>query len=359
MNIIIEGMSKMLGGMEVFIMTMCRNLDSSKYHVDFITYDETIACQDELLKMGCEIKYVTPRSVSPKRTKEELDVIFAEKKYDVFWSNKTTISNINALKAAYKAKVPVRVIHSHQTKNMGTQFTLFMHIWNRLFVNKYATKLVACAEEAAVWMFGKNADKAEIIRNGIDLSLYEYDQKREMDIRKKLGLGNEPIVGHVGRMDKQKNHVFLFRVFQEILKKEPSAKLLLCGDGALREQMEEEAKKVGISHRTVFLGIRNDIPEVMQAMNVYVFPSLYEAYPISLIEAQAAGIPCFVSKEANPESMRLSKNIQFISLKETAQVWAEKVLAGMHLKKESDISDMEACEVSTTKMMEKISRILG
>ena len=163
----------------------------------------------------------------------------------------------------------------------------------------YANQLLACSKEAGVWMFGEKAKEVQVIINGVDIRKYTYTKEREEKMRKELGLGDEPVVGHVGRLSKEKNHSFLFRIFREIQKKESSVVLLLCGGGdeAQKKQLEEEAEALGIRDSVRFLGVRRDVPDVLQVMNVFVFPSLFEGYPISLIEAQAAGFRLLEAKK--------------------------------------------------------------
>lgn len=360
MNILIEGMSRQLGGMEAFIMSVYRGLDRENYRMDFIAYDDEIVFEDELKAGGSKVYHVTPRSKNVLQSRKELDTIFKQTQYDVFWTNKTTISNIEALKSAKKNQVPLRIVHSHSSENRGTKFTLFMHKKNRRQVANYANQLLACSKEAGVWMFGEKAKEAQIIINGVDIRKYTYTKEREEKMRKELGLGTEPVVGHVGRLSKEKNHSFLFRVFKEIQKREPSAVLLLCGGGdeTQKQQLEEEAKTLGISDSVRFLGVRRDVPDVLQVMNVFVFPSLFEGYPISLIEAQAAGLPTFGSKEAVPGEMGLTKEMHFLSLEEGEKKWAEAVLKELHSGKYSETEVLLQSEVSLEKMLDTIQKIL-
>ena len=360
MNILIEGMSRQLGGMEAFIMSVYRGLDRENYRMDFIAYDDEIVFEDELKAGGSKVYHVTPRSKNVLQSRKELDTIFKQTQYDVFWTNKTTISNIEALKSAKKNQVPLRIVHSHSSENRGTKFTLFMHKKNRRQVANYANQLLACSKEAGVWMFGEKAKEAQIIINGVDIRKYTYTKEREEKMRKELGLGTEPVVGHVGRLSKEKNHSFLFRIFQEIQKKEPSAVLLLCGGGdeAQKKQLEEEAEALGISDSVRFLGVRRDVPDVLQVMNVFVFPSLFEGYPISLIEAQAAGLPTFGSKEAVPKEMGLTKEMHFLSLEEGEKQWAEAVLKELYSEKCSETEVLLQSEVSLEKMLDTIQKIL-
>lgn len=360
MKILIEGMSRQLGGMEAFIMSVYRGLSHEKYQIDFIAYDDEIVFEEELKAGGSKVYHVTPRSKNIFQSRKELDEIFKKTHYDVFWTNKTTISNIEALKAAKKNQVPLRIVHSHSSENRGTKFTLFMHKKNRSKVTRYASQLFACSKEAAVWMFGEKAKEAQIIINGVDIQKYTYTKERENRMRKELGLGKEPVIGHVGRLSKEKNHSFLFRVFKEIQKEEPDAVLLLCGGGdeIQRKQLEEEAKTLEIQDSVKFLGTRRDVPDVLQVMNVFVFPSLFEGYPISLIEAQAAGIPTFGSKEAVPIEMGLTSKMHFLSLKEGEKKWADAVLKELYSEKYSETEALLKSDVSLDKMLKTIENRL-
>ena len=359
MNILIEGMSRELGGMEAFVMSVFRNLDHTRYQIDFIKYDKTIAFEDEVKEQGSVVYSVTPRNVNAVQSKKELQAIFQKKDYQVFWSNKTTISNINALKAAYDAKVPVRILHSHSTENRGTGFTYFMHRKNMRPAAKYATTYLACSKEAAVWMFGKHASEAKVLINGIDVKKYVYSTKREEEMRAKLEIGNRPVVGHVGRFSKEKNHDFIFQIFAEILKKEPEALLLLCGGGDLLPEYKKKAEDLGLGDKVRFLGVRKDVPDVLQVMNVFLFPSLFEGYPISLIEAQAAGVPVFASKTVIPEEIKITEEMHFISLEESPKVWAEAAVKSLHLPKRSDVETFMEHEASLDKMMKTVTEMIN
>lgn len=154
----------------------------------FIAYDDEIVFEDELKAGGSKVYHVTPRSKSVLQSRKELDTIFKQTQYDVFWTNKTTISNIEALKSAKKNQVPLRIVHSHSSENRGTKFTLFMHKKNRRQVANYANQLLACSKEAGVWMFGEKAKEAQIIINGVDIRKYTYTKEREEKMRKELGL---------------------------------------------------------------------------------------------------------------------------------------------------------------------------
>ena len=359
MNIMIEGMSRELGGMEVFIMSVFRNLDMEQYKIDFIAYDERIVCEEEIVQSGSHVYHVTPRSKNISASKSELDRVFKEKKYDVFWSHKTTISNIEALKAAKNNCVPIRIVHSHSSKNRGTGFTYMMHRLNRRVLSKYVTEFLACSYDSAKWMFGHYAEKAEIVINGVDMDKFAYSREREMFMRKKLDLENVPVVGHIGRMSREKNHKFLLLIFKELLKKQKDAVLLLCGGGEMETEITESIRILGIEKNVRVLGVRNDVDDVMQVMNVFVFPSLMEGYPISLIEAQAAGLPSVVSKDVIPASIACDENMEFVSLNEKPEKWAEAVFKKLKLPRHTAPKSFVESNMNLKKMIENIEKILN
>ena len=358
MNILIEGMSRQLGGMEVFMMSIYRRLSKKGYHFDFIAYDDKIVFEEELVKNGSNVFHVTPRSKSLIKLKKELNQVFKEHDYQVFWTNKTSVSNIEAVKAAKKNRVPLRIVYSHLSENRGTKFTWMMHVKNRKSLKKYANQFMACSEGAAKWMFGKESDQAEVILNGIDVREYAYSPQKEKEMREKLKLGEAPVIGNVGRFSKEKNHDFLFLIFKEILKAQPDAILVLCGDGQRREELEEQAKQLSIYEQIRFLGIRRDIPDVLQVMNVFVFPSVLEGYPISLVESQAAGIPTFAAKETVPLEMGITSQMKFLSLEDSPNVWAEAALKELKKEKKSETDKLLESDSSIDKMLEKIEKTI-
>lgn len=191
-------------------------------------------------------------------------------------------------------------------------------------IKRYATDLFACGEEAGRWMFG--TDDFKVIRNCIDVDAYAFDRVVREDARRELGISADaPVVGHVGRFDAVKNHSFLLDVFAELLKEMPNAVLLLAGDGSLRPEMEDKARKLGIGGSVKFLGIRSDVPRLMQAMDCFVMPSLYEGLPMVLVEAQATGLPCLISDGIPRDCDIANGSVERESLDSGTEDWAGRI----------------------------------
>ena len=163
------------------------------------------------------------------------------------------------------------------------------------------------------------------MKNAIDTNKFIYNKDIRRQKRKELNIENKFVVGHVGRFHPQKNHDFIIDIFKELNEKRKNSVLLLVGDGELRQSIENKVKELNLLDKVIFTGVRDDIPELLQSMDVFVFPSLYEGLPVTLIEAQATGLPCIVSDTITHEAI-ISSNIQSVSLQKSAEEWADKIL---------------------------------
>ena len=313
------------GGLETMIMNYYRQMDRTKVQFDFLVHRDFRAdYDDEIERLGGRIYRIgrlIPWSRAYQRT---LDAFFAaHPEYRVVHVHQDCLSAV-ILKAAKKHGVPVRIAHSHsssQDKNL--KYLLKLHYKRQ--IPRYATALFACSKEAGDWMFG--GAPYTIVNNAIDAAQYSYSHARAMDVRRSLHLAEDAfVIGHVGRFSPVKNHAFLLDVFDQLHRENERAVLLLVGDGELRSSMEEKAKAMGLKDCVLFTGVRSDVCDLMQAMDVFVFPSMYEGLPVSLVEAQAAGLPCIISDRV-PDACMLTDLVQRVSLEESARQWAERILA--------------------------------
>ena len=311
------------GGLETMIMNYYRRMDREKVQFDFLTHRDFRAdYDDEIEALGGRI-YRLPRLVPWSGSyRKALDRFFAEhREYRIVHVHQDCLSSV-ILAAAAKYGVPVRIAHSHnssQDKNLKYLVKLFY----MRKIPALATQLFACGKEAGDWMFG--GAPYRVLNNAIDAGRYAYDAARREKMRQVLGIDPDAfVVGHVGRFDAVKNHTFLLDVFAQLVSRQPSAVLLLVGDGVLRPDMEQKAQALGLGDRVIFTGVRGDVPDLMQAMDCFVFPSLYEGIPVTLIEAQAAGLPCIVSDGVPVESQKTC-NFERMALKEGAEAWAAAI----------------------------------
>ena len=308
------------GGLETMLMNYYRSLDRSRVQFDFLTHRDFRAdYDDEIEALGGRIYRLPSLNPFSRSYLGTLDRFFGEHpEYRIVHSHLDCMSAI-PLKAAKKHGVPVRIAHSHssrQDRDLKYPLKLFF----KRLIPRQATQLFACGDEAGKWMFG--TDDFRVLNNAIDAERYCFDPKVRQEVRSELGIPADALVaGHVGRFMAPKNHGFLLRIFAQL---PDNAMLLLVGDGELRAENEHLAEELGIRDRVIFAGLRSDVERMLQAMDVFVFPSLYEGLPLSVIEAQAAGLPCLISDKV-PIECKKTDLVTQIPLDASPAEWADAV----------------------------------
>jgi glycosyltransferase involved in cell wall biosynthesis len=215
------------------------------------------------------------------------------------------------------------IAHSHSVRRESSLKSNMTRLL-RLPVRFMADGLFACSESAAEWMFGSKSGQAHIMNNAIDVESFACNETTRAQVRKELGLEDKFVLGHVGGFKRVKNHMFLIQVFKEVQKLRPDARLLLIGDGGLLNDVKDKVRQLGLEEFVQFAGVRADVSSLLSAMDVFVFPSLYEGVPVTLIEAQSAGLPCIISDTITNEVF-VTELLEALSLSESAHVWAEKI----------------------------------
>ena len=323
------------GGIQSLIIDWISRFDKDKISVDVLLLDDgkKYELEDTLKDMGCNVYKLnniwvrTP--VDFIRESKALKSFFKEHhNYKVVHLHSSS-KNYMVLKYAKKYGIPVRIAHSHnidfQTKNPLKKFigNIF-----KFFLKKYATDYFACSKMAGKWLFGEkiiNSNKFKIIHNAIDYDKFKFSKSIRINKRKEFGFNEEDIViGHVGRFTNQKNHSFLIEVFNECHKKNNNYKLLLIGTGVLENKIREKVKKLNLEKNVIFAGFRNDVNECIQAMDIFVFPSLFEGLGLGLVEAQASGIPCIATANTIPNEVKINKNFKVIEL--NVNKWVDSIL---------------------------------
>lgn len=319
------------GGLETMIMNYYRHIDREKVQFDFLVHREARAdYDDEIEAMGGKI-FRLPRLVPwDAGYRRALDHFFsAHPEYRIVHVHQDCMSGV-ILKAAQKYHVPVRIAHSHnsnQDKNLKYPIKLLL----KRGIPGYATELFACGRDAGDWMFGGAAYR--VVNNAIDAKVHRWDPEGAEKVRREWSIPEDAlVVGHVGRFCTVKNHTYIVEIFSEILRKKPNSRLLLVGDGELRGQIEQKVNKLGLCGNVIFVGLRSDVPELMQAMDVFLFPSLYEGLPLTLVEAQAAGVPCVISKNI-PADCDLTALVHRMALEEPPELWAEAAIEAAFVPK--------------------------
>lgn len=328
------------GGLETMIMNYYRRMDRTKVQFDFLVHRDFRAdYDDEIEQLGGRIYRIGRLIPWSKAYQRSLDAFFeAHPEYSVIHVHQDCLSAV-VLKAAQRHGIPVRIAHSHNS-SQDRGFKYLIKLFYKRQIPSYATDLFACSKDAGDWMFG--GKPYTVVNNAIDAAQYSYQKARALEVRQALGLAEDAfVVGHVGRFAPVKNHDFLLDVFGELCREEERATLLLIGDGELRGSIEEKAERMGLKGRVLFAGVRSDVCDLMQAMDVFAFPSLYEGLPVSLVEAQAAGLPCIVSDRV-PEACRLTDLVQRVSLGESPHQWAELIRTTKAVERRGRLEEIAA-----------------
>ena len=311
------------GGLETMLMNYYRQIDRSKVQFDFLVHRDFEAdYDDEILKLGGKIYHMPRLNPWDYHYLKKLDEFFQQhKEYKIVHSHLDCMAGI-PLKYAKKHGVSVRIAHAHN-KSQDKDFKYPLKLWMKRLIPKYATTLFACGTEAGKWMF--NGLKFNILNNAIDTKKYRYSEEIRADYRKKMEVEDNLVIGHVGRFYPQKNHEFLIRIFDKLKEEKPNVKLLLVGDGVGREKIEDLVTERKLREDVKFLGMRDDVQNILQAMDVFVFPSLYEGLPVTLIETQSAGLPCIIPDQV-PLECKMSDLVYVKSLQESESAWVDEIL---------------------------------
>lgn len=323
------------GGIEMVVMNYYRHIDRSKIQFDFIVFEGSeLPQRKEIEELGGRV-YEVPPLRHPFAYSRAVFKLFEKNKYDIVHANMNTLS-VFPLRMAKKAGVPVRICHNHSTAGPGeTKKNILKNIL-RHFSKIYPTELFACSEYAGKWLYGDKAS-FRVIKNAIDIDRFKYNEKTRADVRRKLGIEDKLVLGHVGRFELVKNHDFLLDIFHSVHQINPKTALLLIGEGELEDKMKKKADELGLKDSVFFLGTMNDCAPYYQAMDAFALPSLYEGLGMVAIEAQAAGLPCFLSDRV-PKETAITDSVYTLSLEQTLDEWAEFILEKVTKNKRKDES---------------------
>lgn len=311
-------------GLETLLMNYYRHIDREQIQFDFLMHRaQRSDYDDEIESMGGRI-YRAPR-LYPQNYPAYFAYMgrfFREHpEYTLVHSHIDAMSYLPLL-AAKRARVPVRIAHSHNT-DIDKDFKYPLKQMFRFLLPTVASHKAACGMDAGKFLF--RSDDFHIIPNAVEAGSFAFNEAVRAEKRRELGLGGEFVIGHAGRFTAVKNHSFLLDVFGKVLESRPDARLLLAGTGDLEQATKEKAAAMGLAERVLFLGSREDMAALYQAMDVFVLPSLFEGLPVVGVEAQYAGLPCFFSDRITGE-LAFTENCRFLPLEWGAERWAEELL---------------------------------
>ncbi len=333
------------GGAESMVMNYYRNTDKAKVQFDFMVHRAEEGAYDEEIKsLGGRIFKMPPirpwTEMSYRKTVSEF--YKAHPEYKIIHSHMSELGVYDFIEAE-RTGVPVRICHAHN-RPYGFDLKTPVRFYYKKRMMPYLTHLFMCGEESGRYLFGKKyADRFIQMNNAIDVQKYSFDLTKRTQTREKLNIAeNQVAVGHVGRFYEQKNHAFLLEIFKEVHRINENTVLLLIGDnsGSLAQEIHRKVKDFGIEKCVRFLGTRSDVPNLLQAMDVFLFPSLFEGLSVASIEAQAAGLPVLIS-DAVPIECKKTDLVEVIPLSEAPRVWAEKVLEAAKTQRRNTFEEIK------------------
>ncbi len=320
-----------LGGAETLIMNLYRNIDRTKVQFDFLLHsDSKSAYDDEIASLGGKI-YRIPRFLGYNRLSYDRTLtsfLIEHPEYMVIHDHLMD-SATETFRVAKKLG-RITVAHSHTVQN-GFSASNIIRFFFRKDICRFADYRFACSEEAGKWLYRGKADFT-VLRNGIEPSRFCFSREVRRKLRNELGITeNETALVHVGRFSEEKNHMRLLNIFREVCTLNADSKLFLIGDGPLKSKIEREAGSSEIRNRVIFMGGCRNVNELLSAFDVFILPSLAEGLPISLVEAQASGLPCIFSDFITSEVRIIPSLLCPVSLGFPDGTWAEAVVSASPL----------------------------
>lgn len=340
------------GGSQAFVMNIYNHIDRTKVQFDFVvTPEERKDLYDEVERLGGRV-YVCPKYIGKNHLAycKWWHTFFEEhKEYHVIHGHVRSTAAIYL--AIAKKHGLVTIAHSHSTSN-GNGISAIVKDMLQLPIRRTADYLFACSDKAGKWLYGEKATKQpnyRMIPNGVDLKRFAFCEEKRQQMRHELGIAEDTFVlGHIGRITVPKNHQFLVELFAEYHKENSNSRLLLVGDGELFETVQRQCTQLGISGAVIMVGSKTNTEDYYQAMDVFVFPSLWEGLGIVVIEAQANGLTCLVSENVPKEAI-LTENTKALSLRSN-DVWVDelkKVPVGERMQtRNNSIQQYDICTIA-------------
>lgn len=367
---VVGGMNR--GGVETGLIHVLRHIDRERYQMDFLVHtDQPCAYDEEVRALGSRIIPCLRPDQPWRYACNLLRALRDDGPYDVVHSHVHHFSGF-VLMLARLAGVPIRIADSHSDtplvdRRSGLLRRLYLQSMQAA-IKAHATHGLASSQAAATALFGsrwQQDPRFRVLYQGIDLQPFREAQNTDFrKVRQELGLPLEALViGHAGRFAEPKNHAFLVKVFTEVARREPTAHLLLVGDGPLRPTIEAQVRSLGLERRVVFAGVRADVPRLMVgAMDAFLFPSLWEGLGRVFLEAQAAGLRCLISEAVPEEATVIPALVRRLSLSLPPEEWASVLLDrtwGSDVSREEALSLMESSRFNITFSVRRLVELYG
>jgi glycosyltransferase involved in cell wall biosynthesis len=316
------------GGVESLLMSLYRNIEKSELQFDLIVdTQEELPEFEEIRASGGQVFQLGHYLESPWKYQRQVDKILSDNHYPVLHCHEL-VRALPVLWSAKKAGVRKRILHSHSVSHVGSRWAMVAP-WVSALSLRLGTEYWASSQLAGEFSFGKR--QFDLFKDAISCKHFTFDSLLRKQFRSDLGIStNTLLVGHTGRFTYQKNHAWLVRVFEKLCQKIPDSHLLLVGDGPLMNDIMEFTLTLGVRDRVSFVGKQMGVGAFLSAMDVFLLPSHSEGFCISLLEAQANGLPCLATSTL-PAEVCLTPSLTFCELSQPLNIWTDRIIQSYRL----------------------------
>lgn len=339
------------GGVELVAINFARKVNKEKFDVSFLLVDPYEPQDEDLLEElkneGFEFIYMPQNAGGYVGKYKFMKSLMSKEHFDIVHSHVILFSGL-VLMAAKKNGVKVRIAHSHVIKwnrQENIKYKLYKKLMQKL-LNKYSTVKFGCSTASGEFLFGKKQynKNGTFIANGVDTKKFSYDLTARADIRNEFNIADdELLVGHIGTIYKIKNQCFLVEIFAKMLENNPKLKLMLVGEEVDTQPIIDKANELGVFDKLIIAGQRKDVNKFYSAFDIMIFPSLHEALPLSLIEAQTSKLPCLIADTVTTE-VKFNDNVDFMSLNASTDEWGKRAFELLSYEREKiltkDLTDV-------------------
>ncbi len=321
MKVLHYGLSSNYGGIESYLIKISKLIDKSEFEFSFLDMTtDGLPYKKEIEELGMKIFRITPRSVSFKKNKLELNKLFEANNFDILHYHANTLSYITPIEVALKKNCSV-ILHSRSSNAPDSYLTKLLHNYNYLKLPMHKINKIAVSNEAGKWLFRKNT--FVILNNGIKIDQFRFNKIDRQKYREKLNMQKEFIIGHIAAFTYAKNHEFVIKIFFEFQKKHKNSKLVLIGDGVKKEDINKLIIKNHLQDKVVVLNTTSNVSSYLSSFDVMIFPSFYEGYPNIILEAQTSGLPTLISNTITKEII-LTENCIALPIR-SEEIWVNEL----------------------------------
>lgn len=358
-KVLIFGMTSIVGGIETFLINVYEKINLDNIQMDFIVPGKLEGdYRKRIEKRNSRIYEIDKIKSNPLKSFKEIRDICKKNQYDIIHVNLCNAFYFIYILPAilWNKNKPKIITHSHNNSDNNK----LIHYIMKPILMYYTDYFYSCSLDAAKWMFFKKVIKENnivIINNAIDVKKYKFDNEIRIKYRKALGVEDNFVIGHVGRFEEQKNHEFLIDIFNKYKKVNSNSKLILVGDGSLKEKMIKKVKKLNLEEDVLFLGVRNDVNNLMQAFDMFILPSKFEGFGIVGLEAQASGLYALVSQSVALE-LAVTPNIKFMDVNEKKEKWISEIerIRKIKIDRKIEYKEIEKSEYSLDKLVGNLEK---